>query len=285
MTFAITVTGSYTRNEIPPRCRKARPVAHDTTTTVTVDTVPSEEAPIAFRIAGLTEPDGPEPPVSEIRTHNGKLYEPFTPTRGTEDPAIPGSPRFPSDLIIHPRGQDPSSAEEYAYAVQTEFAAFLIIDGTVWEEVPEPGYLVVTFGLGGINGSTGLMVSSRTDHGTLFRADEFEAARDYAAEVSRERGDREDRYTPEAAESYRAITVVIPEAVTLVTVPPAPREVRDLRFDYSIARDRLSSARTPNEETELFTEVSRLRESIVKAGYAPVESDVRPYEARHRQED
>lgn len=285
MSFKIEVSGCYERIEIPPRCRKPRPVLYDTTTTVTVDTVTAEEAPVAFRITGLCGPDDTEPSIFEIRTHKGKLYTPFTPTRRTEDPAYPGSSRFPTELVIQPQGHYPISPEEYAHEVQKEFSVYLIIDGTVWEETTEPGYLVATFGLGGINGSTGLMVSSRTDHGTLFRADEFEAARDYAARISAERGDREDRYTTGEAEEYRAIEVLIPEAVTLVTVPPTPKEVRDLRFSYRTARDRLSHARTPEEEAELFAEVSQLRESIIEAGHAPVESDAQPYEARHGQEN
>lgn len=284
MSFKINVTGVYERIEIPPRCRKPRPVLYDTETTVTVNTVTGAEAPVAFRVTELPGPGETEPPIREIRTHQGRLYAPFTPTRRMEDPAYPGSSRFPAELVIQPRGLYPSTPEEYALAVQEEFSVYLIIDGAVWEETREPAYLVMTFGLGGINGSTGLMVGSRTDCGTLFRADEFEAARDYAAEVSAERGDREDRYTTEEAEHYRAIEVLIPEAVTLVTVPQTPKEVRDLRFDYDAARDRLSHARTPDEDTEAFAEVSRLRAAIIEAGHAPVEGDVRPYEARHEQE-
>lgn len=286
MTLTIKVSGHYERHEIPPRCRKPRPVLHDTTTTVTVDTVTSEEAPVAFRVTGLCGPGETEPPIREIRTHAGRLYTPFTPTRRMEDPAHPGSSRFPTELVIEPRryGGIPSTPEEYDREVQKEFSVYLIIDGTVWEETPEPGYHVMTFGLGGINGSTALMVDSRTDYGTLFRADEFEAARDYAATISAERGDDEARYAPEAAEDYRAIEVLIPEAVTLVTVPPTPRAIRDLRFEYRTARDRLSHARTPDEDAEQFAEVVRLREAIIEAGHSPVKTDGRPYEARHGQE-
>lgn len=287
--FIITAHGTYTREEIPPRCRKPRPVTHVTQTTTIVPAVDSTQAPVAFRVHQVI----PEGRVDEIRTHQGRLYGLYRPVSGQTEPTTPGSAQFPSEVDadshdltrLMPHGT-PSSAEEFSTAVSEQLASFLIIDGAVWVTVAEPGYLVTTFGLGGLNGSTGLMVSTRRDHGTLFRADEFDAARVYAAEVARERGDRADRYEDdEQAERHRGIEVLIPEAVTLVTVPPTPRRVRDLRFEYARACDRLSQARTPDEEAELFGEVVWLRGEIIRSGHAPVRPDVQPYEARHGQQE
>ena len=274
--FTVTVHGTYTRDEIPPRCRKPRPVTYDATATVDVAAVTGQDAPVAFRI---TKPGGG---TYEIRTHAGKLYAQYKPFSRQVEPTVPGDSRFPAEVTADNvrMWRDASTAEEFHATVRELFSRHLIIDGIVWTETSEPGYLVATFGIGGINGSTGLMVSDRKDHGVLFRADEFEEARAHAAEVSRKRGDRQDRYTPQEAERYRAIEVLIPEAVTLVTVPPEPVEVRDLRFDYDIARDRLSRVYSPDEETDAFEEVVRLREAIIRRGYTPVESDARPYEAR-----
>lgn len=274
--FAVTVHGTYTRSEVPPRCRKPRPVLYDTTATVTVESVSSSAAPVALRVTELRDD---ERAPSEIRTYQGRLYAPHESYYRQEGPTVPGDSRFPSEVTTH-RYDHASSSEEFLAAIIDAYKPFLIIDGIVWAETSEPGYLVATFGIGGINGTTSLMVSDRTDYGTLFRADEFEAARAHAVEVSRDRGDRADQYEGEAAETYRAIEVLIPEAVTLVTVPPEPMEVRDLRFEYSTARNHLSRARTPDEETDAFEEVVRLREAIIRHGHAPLASEARPYEAR-----
>lgn len=280
MTFNITVTGTYTRDEIPPRCRKPRPVSHDTSAKATIPTVTATDAPVAFRVTNHNRA------VSEIRTHAGRLYGPYLPARQQTDPTEPGSAQFPAEIDENDHTQtryrlgSPSTAEEFTAAVTEYFARFLIIDNAVWVEVPEPGYHVATYGLGGINGSTGLSVSTRKDHGTLFRADEFEAALTHAIETSRDRGDDPTRYE-QHGEDYRDIEVLIPEAVTLVTIPPTPKPVRRLRWDYDSARSRLRDAHTPDEETQAFQEVERLRQEIIQTGHTPVESDARPYEARH----
>lgn len=287
MSFQITVTGTYTRTEIPPRCRKPRPVTYDTNATATVETVSTEAAPVAFRVAKRFSD---EESVTEIRTHEGKLYAPYRPAHRQEEATIPGDALFPSEIDEHSHGltryklRYPSSAEEFAAAVSERFAQFLIIDGTVWAEAAEPGYHVATYGLGGLNGSTGLSVSTRKDHGTLFRADEFDAALAHAIETSHDRGDDPTRYE-QNGERCREIEVLIPEAVTLVTIPPTPKPVRRLRWDYDSARNRLRDASTPDEETRAFQEVVRLREAILQTGHTPAESDARPYEARHGQED
>lgn len=277
--FAISLTGTYTRDEIPPRCRKPRPVTHETSAQVEVPMVTSDEAPVAFRIREI------EDRVKEIRTFDGRLFAPYLPWSRQEEPSLPGSLHFPQDVNTERDRpfRSGESDEDYYRNAEAYYRQFVIIDGVVWRETSEPGYHVSTLGLGGLNGSsTSLGVSTRKDHGTLFRADEFEAALAWAREVANERGDRSTRYIdPESVERHRAIEVLVPEAVTLVTVAPAPKEVRDLRFKYSLARDYLNRATTPDEETERFAEVVSLREAIIKRGHSPIESDARPYEARH----
>lgn len=178
--FAVTVHGTYTRSEVPPRCRKPRPVLYDTTATVTVESVSSSAAPVALRVTELRDE---ERAPSEIRTYQGRLYAPHESYYRQEGPTVPGDSRFPSEVTTH-RYDHASSSEEFLSAIIDAYKPFLIIDGIVWAETSEPGYLVATFGIGGVNGTTSLMVSDRTDYGTLFRADEFEAARAHAVEVS-----------------------------------------------------------------------------------------------------
>lgn len=282
--FTVTVTGTYTREEIPPRCRKPRPVTYDTRASATVSAASSQEAPVAFRISRVI----PEGAVDEIRTHDGKLYAPYKPEAHQQDLTIAGDSRFPSEVHEghHLTGYGLSratSAEEFTATVSDRFARFLIIDGAVWSETSEPYYTVATFGMGGNHGGTGLMVGGG---GQVFRADEFEAARACAIETAAERGDTKDvaRFERDA-EHYRAIEVLIPEAVTLVTVPPTPRHVRDLQWSYRLARGHLEGADTPEDEAEAFGQVASLREQIIEAGHAPVQPDVRPYEARHHPQE
>ena len=281
-TFTIDITGTYTRDEIPPRCRKPRPVSHETSAQVEVPIVSAEEAPIAFRIRDLDDR------TKEIRAFDGRLFAAHPIQIRREEPTLPGSTRFPSEIDTE-RNHDirhiftrAESDEDFQRLAQDHYRKFLIIDGIVWRETTEPGYHVSVFGFGEVS----LGVSDRKDHGTLFRADEFEAALAWAQELTSERRGLSTRYSdPEAAERYRAIEVLIPEAVTLVTISPAPKEVRDLRVEYSMARDRLSDADSSDEETRYFAEVVRLREEIVKKGHSPVESSARPYEARHGAEE
>lgn len=276
--FAINLTGTYTRNEIPPRCRKPRPVTHEASAQIEVPTVTADDAPIAFRIHGI------EDHIKDIRTFDGRLFTLYLPHARQTEPSLPASVHFPQDVDVTRHHRIPNRAEsedEFYQTVEAFFGGFLIIDGVVWVESREPAYEVVTFGLGG-DGSTALVVTDRATHGNVFRADEFEAARAFAEGVARQHGDRQGRYEdPRSAERYRAIEVLIPEAVTLVTATPAPRDIRDLRFNYSLARDRLSRASTPDDEKEHFTEAVRLRDEIIMRGYSPVEPEVHPYEARH----
>lgn len=275
--FAISLTGTYTRDEIPPRCRKPRPVTYETSAQVEVPMVTSDDAPVAFRIRRLDDQ------TQEIRTHDGRLFAPYLPHSHQEEPSLPGSVHFPQDVDTERSNLryvtfNVDSDEAYYQQAQEHYRRFLIIDGVVWEETTEPGYHVTVFGFGDVS----LGVSDRKDHGTLFRADEFEDALAWARTLADERRDSSSRYIdPESVERHRAIEVLVPEAVTLVTIAPAPKEVRDLRFQYSLARDYLSRATTPDEETERFAEVVSLREAIIKRGHSPIESDARPYEARH----
>lgn len=279
--FAINLTGTYTRDEIPPRCRKPRPITHETSAQVEVPMISTEEAPIAFRIRDLDDQ------TKEIRTYDGRLFAPYLPWAYQEEPSLPGSVHFPQDVNTERDNlryvtYDVDSDEAYHQKAQDHYSQFLIIDGVVWRETTEPGYHVSVFGFGEVS----LGVSDRKDHGTLFRADEFEAALAWAQELTSERRGISTRYdNQESAERYRAIEVLIPEAVTLVTISPAPKEVRDLRVEYSVARDRLSRADSSDEETRHFAEVVRLRDEIVKKGHSPIKSDARPYEARHGAEE
>lgn len=280
--FTLSITGTYTRDEIPPRCRKPRPVTYPASAQVEIPAYTRNQAPVAFRIKALRGHEDFEA-TNDIRTINGRLYAPYLPYSRQTEPTIPGDSNFPQDVdadrIIYSLRAD--SDETFSQEVEEHYSAYVIIDGTVWVETSEPKYNVDTFGFGNNHGGTGLMVNGH--HGTFFRADEFADALAYAIRVAKGRGDTDNvtRFTENPGQ-YRAIEVLIPEAVTLVTFAPAPKEVRTLRFEYDNARSRLRNADNPNDETEGFAEVVKLREKIVALGYTPVEpSDQTPYEARN----
>lgn len=282
--FAISLTGTYTRDEIPPRCRKPRPVTYETSAQVEVPMISSDDAPVAFRIREI------EDHIKEIRPFDGRLFAPYLPHSRQEEPSLPGSVHFPQDVDTerhHLRyTPNPIDSDEAFYDAAAEhYRQFLIIDGIVWVEIGEPSYSVDTFGMGHNHGGTGLMVNAGAagrHSGKTFRADEFEAAHAHAIETAANRGDTESvaRFERDP-EEYRRIEVLIPEAVTLVTVPPTPKEVRELRWEYDTARRRLEGADTPDEETEAFARVVALRKQIVALDHTPVQPREVPYEARH----
>lgn len=287
-TFDITVTGTYTRDEIPPRCRKPRPVTYPATTTVRVPQVTADQAPVAFRVHNnpLTAP-------TPYRHWGGNLYTKWRPSV-RDEPVTPGSTMFPAEQEAERYRLGPFIASEAAFAerVRDLYEDYLIVDGIVWVISGEPRYVVQTFGTGHNHGGTSVLASD-TDNPNLrsesyFRADEPDAAAAYAIDAANERGDTESVARLQSRQSYERIEVLISEAVTLVTVPPEPRHVHGLRFDYSSAVDRLSNLMrsrlnpaTAEEEARQFEKVARLREQIIQAGCSPIEPTSRPYEARN----
>ncbi|XKH58540.1 hypothetical protein LG293_15925 (plasmid) [Citricoccus nitrophenolicus] len=280
--FTISATGEYHRDEIPPRCRKPRLVRYEATATVQVPVLTEDDAPVAFRVTELEK-------TIEVRTHAGNLFRPHLPAHLQAEPTVPGSGRFPVEVKLqnHELTGSITSDEEFAAAVQEKFGRFIIVDGVVWVECEEPRYIVTTFGAGHNHGSTALMIdwSDNSNHRaeSYFRADEFEEAVQYAIEVAAGRGDdlSATRFQ-EDGERYRYIEILIPESVTLVTVPATPPDVRALRIDYQSAISRLRDAANydVDQEAEAFARVVELRQQIIAAGHSPVESDARPYEAR-----
>lgn len=280
--FIVTITGGYTINEIPPRCRKPRPVPYKATATVAIPRMTAEEAPVAFRCREIDDT------VKEVRLFNGRLY--VADDYGPESVICPGDTDFPAegdagqDRRIHGH-RHCGSAEEFQETVEGCLRRFLIIDDQVWTRTGEPRYDVMTFGLGHNHGGTGLShtfsdnpnVAARS----YFRADEFDSALAYAIEVADRRGDTEDvaRFTNHR-DRYRTIEVLIPDAVTLITYTPTPGWVENLRWDYHLAIRELKEATTPTADDAAFRKLCELRERIVSAGYTPLESTERPFETR-----
>lgn len=281
-TFPVLVSGEYVVNEIPPRCRKPRDVAYDTTVTVEVPIISADDAPVAFRV---TPKWGAPRTTKIIRLWNDNLYALYMPYARQTDPTIPGSVQFPAETqtMSHFEGK-----EAFDRGIRDKYASFVIIDGEVWAMTSEPRYYTVTMGLGDNHGGTSF---GETDHDnsnicaeSYFRADDFQPALAYAVDVATRRGDTLSAAEfVDSPESHRTIEVLIPEAVTLVTVDAPPQNIRDQRWEYLTALGRIGRvANDPESEPELFAEATRLRGEIIAAGFAPVEPLTRPYEARNR---
>lgn len=280
--FIVTITGGYTVDEIPPRCRKPRPVFHEATATVAIPCVDAAAAPVAFRCHELDDK------VKEVRLFNGSLY--VADNYSKESVIRPGSPDFPATgEVRHDRrvwNSSCGSADEFQTSVESRLGGFLIIDDQVWTRTGEPRFVVNTYGLGGNHGGTGLSHTysdnSNVAASSYFRADEFETALSYAVDVANRRGDTRDvaRFT-NSPDDYRTIEVLIPDAVTLITYTPTPDWVGALRWDYHAAIRELREAGNPVSEEGAFRTLCDLRERIINAGYTPVESEERPFEARY----
>lgn len=281
-TFPVLVTGEYTVNEVPPRCRKPRDVSYDTTVTVEVPIISAKDAPVAFRV---TPAWGAPRTTDIIRLWNGNLYGLYLPYSRQTDPTIPGTVQFPSETQSRAYFE---GKEAFVKATCDEYASFVIIDGEVWAMTGEPRYYTVTMGLGDNHGGTSFGEVDRDNSNiraeAYFRADDFDAALAYAVDVATRRGDtRSAAEFVDSPESHRTIEVLIPEAVTLVTVDATPQNVRDLRWEYLTAIGRLDRVTSdPELEPKLFAEVVRIRGEIIAAGFAPVEPQIRPYERRTR---
>lgn len=104
----------------------------------------------------------------------------------------------------------------------------LIIDGQIWRPAPEPRYVVMSYGIGGNHGGTGLSTSASDNTNVLaasyFRADSFEAARAHALAVAAR--DYNTKSIPAIERMTPEIEIIDPAWVRL-TVPPAESDEVD----------------------------------------------------------
>lgn len=270
-TFPIAVHVDYRRNEIPPRCRNPRMVAYEVETTVEIPSVTGAAAPVAFLIR---DPDE----MNEVRYYGGNLYAPFPNYARAKEPAEAGGSRFPSAqaIDVYEAASDEHAIEE----ASAEFSRFLVIDGAVWARTGEPRYVVMTFGLGHNHGGTSLSSATHDNPNGVaaenyHRADAYEEALAHAVQVATARGDNES--IPHFAPS---IEVLIPEAVTLTTVPPETTEQHDARWDYQSAVRALERARTTEEDDEAFARLLEARDALAAVGGRSHRVEDRPYENR-----
>ena len=181
---------------------------------VSIPSVTSDEAPVAFRLSDYShESKG----ITEIRWYQGKLWSKFIQhncdKREYEQAHVKDLPRIVSSVFGVPHGRA-TSREVLMKKYREEVKRYLLIDGAVWGESGEPRYVVNTFGLGHNHGGTGLFVeefyNSNIANKNYFSALDGDAAVAYANKVAERRGDTND-----VGKFEKMIEVLIPEAVTI----------------------------------------------------------------------
>lgn len=195
-TVTLPVTVAWIEpNALPtPRHRKPRPVERLLDTTVTIDNLTSENAPVGITIDSEDAGNFPE-----LRVHNGELFRPVgketTPATLLSAAAYLPSYREDQAPVI-----DGSTEEAVTNNLRERASEYISIDGELWQRTSEPVYTVMTFGLGGNHGSTALTITTlasihsaqdekHTAPESVFPANQRDEAIEYARQVARERGD------------------------------------------------------------------------------------------------
>lgn len=177
-----------------PRCRKQRERFVKTEDNVTIRSISSEEAPVAFILKDWTHRhDLRETPV--IRKYNNCLYQKMTQAylycRGKRTPVKATSKHF----AIEQNYCANKSRKEELNLLQKQADNYIVIDGYLWHECGEPRYVVMTFGLGHNHGGTALMVTNAYNSNICkdryFNALQGKEAIAEAKRIAKARGDTE----------------------------------------------------------------------------------------------
>lgn len=193
-TFDIAVTFDWTSWVTPPRCRKPRPVASTGVHTARVRCVTAAAAPVVIQVPVYAFPAHADVLV-DLLGFEGHLYAamPATSTNASYPvgpPVVAGSADFPAAAVARPNFNFNESLAARTFEIDASYARLLIVDGQVYEQVSEPVYEVVTFGLGHNHASTALMVvPSPSNMPHVYPATDLPEAIAGAVAVATNRGD------------------------------------------------------------------------------------------------
>lgn len=231
----VSVRFPYIDDVVPPRCRKPRGVLkQDGEAILTIPEVGADAAPIAIR--GTYRPMGRrgtrrETITLEYRWWAGRLWTAVNvDTGGNRCARSSGGndwryPTWPArldlskcDRISHfnlglygDRHATKQECIDYLMHIENQH---LMVDGVPHRPADEPGYVVMTFGLGRNHGGTALMVdtsyNSNLPHGRYFNLHQLEAALSLATQTATERGDPKDLPMKVHGPAYE---VLIPDAI------------------------------------------------------------------------
>lgn len=229
----IKILFSYVENEIPHRCRLARPVRyHDGEIELDIPEIESNEAPVAIRSNGKTNIDD-TPFQLEYNWWKNRLWTNVE-SDGIE-PCFDKETKVPTHFLQYPSTLDlrsdsrlenfdfgiylanASSSKQQAINYLKEWSSDqLIIDGNRYQPTGEPRYVVMTFGLGRNHGATACMMDARKNpnigDSAYFNLLERDKAIERATEVAMNRGDSKSLPIAPHGPSWE---VLIPEAIRL----------------------------------------------------------------------
>lgn len=227
--MTITIPYLYSEELIPPRCRKPRRVARAATITLTLREVSAANAPLALIEHGqrCSETDTCGDYETSYRWYRRKLY---VRARFQRFAHAPRETQTASQFSVDPYPLSHTKENcRHRYQTQAEnrkhfrawASSILFIDGERWEEVEEPRYVVMTFGLGNNHGLGWGTSLSTDDHYNpnisrecYFRVDEYQAALAEATRVALDRGDTKS-LPIEAEQNPTRFEILLPEAVRL----------------------------------------------------------------------
>lgn len=142
--MVIEIEIEFHEQEIPPRCRKPRPVGHKEKVNVKIKEVSTEEAPIAFRVGSLKER-----PV-EVRLYKEQLYKEARITfyNGKESEEYPFE-KIPWESVFRRYWRENLTKAEYIAHLKMTSREYLIVNNILYRRCWEPYYEITTFGFGG----------------------------------------------------------------------------------------------------------------------------------------
>lgn len=238
-TLPVRFTGTYRLMEVPPRCRKPRPVPHEADFTLPVRSVTDEQAPIAITYATGRDQ------ALVLRFFDLQLYQQVThhpPQAWAGERRAPvateyGSAGFPAQAALRTYTWSTVDSLEAVRAEHAKYlAGYLVVDGLVWELAREPRYVV--------SGSrhrsqwdrprapwvdlSATDTDSADEPRHIFRADQHAAALADALAMARSLGVDEARIAELTARAPQ-ITVHVPAAVQLVIPEQEHEDLSGLR--------------------------------------------------------
>lgn len=210
----LTIPFTYTETEVPPRCRKPRPVKHEDSVVVEIREIDQAEAPVA--IIERSEALGGTPcrlhrVTVPFRWYDNRLWcreSSWNRGRG-EKYKRPGPKTYHNDRpYLDGRSRDQRLADIKRWA-----DSYLIIGGQTYRPEGEPLWVVMTFGLGHNHGGTALMVhydyNDNIGKARYFPLTEREAAIAEATRIATARGDTKDL----PIRPFADFEILIPEVI------------------------------------------------------------------------
>ena len=197
----ITFKYKYSKEVIPPRCRKPRPEIFEGIANVEVKELDSDSFPVAFIVHNRVN-----------KTEETICMDVSTRTLYTLDE------NCTVQMLLD--NAKPQIYERYDQArmldiIREHFSNLVIYNNTVWKKTSEPVYEIHTFGLGYNHGGTAVMLGKAGSMLSVssYRADELDLAIQEATRIAVERKDTKSIETIESVKDWYFIEVIREDAI------------------------------------------------------------------------